>query len=111
MTCAKAGIAASARHKIVRKVVRSFIRLSIKKIAVLVSYKCSLRTPMRARIPEPNSAILPGSGVGPQSGDLLFPASQTHPLHPPTVKASEGIVPTALSEALEGQPTPPPVPL
>jgi hypothetical protein len=55
-------------------------------------------------MPEPNSMMLPGSGVQ----DELPLASQGML----TVKASEGIVPTALSEALDGQFWPPqPAPL
>src|SRR5271167_4642376 len=46
--------------------------------------------PATPRIPEPNSRMLPGSGVIPLIPD------------PCTVKASDGIVPTELSEALDG---------
>jgi len=42
----------------------------------------------------------------------MLPGSGVVTLPPPMVKASEGIVPAALSEALDGQPLPPqPLPL
>src|SRR5271157_2266384 len=55
------------------------------------SYRLILRrsTPARPRMPEPNSMMLLGSGVVPVVLPLLM------------VKASEGIVPTALSEAFD----------
>src|SRR5208283_1964790 len=83
---------AGSKQRIMSVTKRSFIVQALLRVNARAGYNHLRRsTPARPMTPEANSMKLPGSGVVPLPPPLM-------------VNDSEGIVPTELSEAFDGQP-------